>query len=75
MKDYNHNAITIFYKKPVNYNIAPRRGIRRDIGHTTVPHISALSAKVAEINAIRGFRVIEAVNVSCKRVYLEVCPA
>lgn len=72
---YNPNAITIFYKKPINYSIAPRRGIRRDIGCTTIPHISALAAKVAEINAVRGFRAVAAVNMSGKRVFLEVSPA
>lgn len=54
---YNANALYIHYIKPVNYCIAPRRGIRRDVGTKVVPHIGLLAQTVAEINARDGYRV------------------
>ncbi len=65
---YNPNAITIFYKKPVNYNISPRRGMRRDIGCTHADNLEQLPAKIAEVNSWPGCSVIEAVTMGGKRV-------
>lgn len=65
---YNPNAITIFYRKPVNYNISPRRGMRRDVGSTHADSIEQLADKIAEINARPGCCVFDACTMSGKRV-------
>ncbi len=72
---YNPNAITIVYRKPVNYNISPRRGIRRDVGSVSVPGIEYLADKVAEINARPGCCVFDAFDMGGKRIKLEVVGA
>lgn len=65
---YNPNAITIVYRKPINYNVSPRRGIRRDVGSTRVESFEQLADKIAEINARPGCCVFDAFTVSGKRV-------
>lgn len=67
---YNPDRITIYYTKPVNYNISPRRGIARNVGCTSVECIDQLPAKIAEVNAMPGCCVTDAYTMSGKRVAL-----